>query len=70
MIIHSPKPWAEFLKDEPYFEGNREAWRALEATYQAGKVRTIGVSNFKEGGLDNILASCTVSIHRWPTANC
>ena len=29
MIIHSPKPWAKFLEDEPYFEGNREAWRAL-----------------------------------------
>lgn len=60
MIIHSPKPWAEFLKDEPYFEGNREAWRALEAAYQAGKLRAIGVSNFKERDLDNILAACTV----------
>ena len=60
MIIHSPKPWAEFLKDEPYFEGNREAWRALETAYQAGKLRAIGVSNFKERDLDNILASCTV----------
>lgn len=60
MLIHSPKPWMEFLKDEPYFEGNRETWRALEEAYQAGKLRAIGVSNFKEADLDNILASCTV----------
>src|SRR5262244_4470202 len=30
MIIHSPKPWMEYQEEEPHFEGNREAWRALE----------------------------------------
>src|SRR5678815_1742442 len=30
MIIHSPKPWAKFLETDHFFEGNREAWRALE----------------------------------------
>ncbi len=60
MLIHSPRPWTEFHKDEPYFEGNRETWRALEEAYQAGKLRAIGVSNFKEPDLDNILESCTV----------
>src|SRR5262245_31430834 len=34
MLIHSPKPWTEFHQDEPYFEGNRETWRALEEAYQ------------------------------------
>ena len=60
MIIHSPKPWAKFLEDEPYFEGNREAWRALEEAYKAGKLRAIGVSNFKKRDIDNILTSCSV----------
>lgn len=60
MIIHSPKPWAKFKEDEPYFEGNREAWRALEEAYKAGKLRAIGVSNFEIADLDNILGSCTV----------
>lgn len=60
MIIHSPKPWASFLKDEPYFEGNREAWRALEEAYQAGKLRAVGLSNFEEPDIDNILGSCSV----------
>jgi diketogulonate reductase-like aldo/keto reductase len=60
MIIHSPKPWAEFLEDEPYFEGNREAWKALEEAYKGGKLRSIGVSNFQKADLDNILNSCSV----------
>ena len=59
MIIHSPKPWMEFHKDDHFFEGNREAWRALEEAYKAGKLRAIGVSNFEEADLNNILESCT-----------
>ena len=60
MIIHSPKPWAEFNGKEPYFEGNLEAWRALEEAYKAGKLRSIGLSNFEEADIDNILSSCSV----------
>lgn len=45
MIIHSPKPWAKFKGNEPYFEGNREAWRALEEAYKAGK--TLSYWSFK-----------------------
>ena len=60
MLIHSPQPWADFRGGD-YAEGNREAWRALEDAYKAGKLRTIGVSNFKEQDLENILASCTVA---------
>ncbi len=60
MIIHSPRPWMEYHNDDPFFEGNREAWRALEDAYKAGKLRAIGVSNFEIEDLDNILESCTV----------
>ena len=60
MIIHSPKPWQDFLKDDHYFEGNREAWRALEEAYNAGKLRAIGVSNFEQVDLDNIIESSTI----------
>ncbi|HVW98666.1 MAG TPA: aldo/keto reductase [Mucilaginibacter sp.] len=60
MIIHSPKPWAKYQESDRYFEGNREAWRALEEAYQAGKLKAIGVSNFKEEDIGNILSSCTV----------
>ncbi len=60
MIIHSPKPWMEFHDDDPHFEGNREAWKALEEAYKAGKLKAIGVSNFEKKDLENILESCTV----------
>ena len=60
MIIHSPKPWMEFHDENPYFEGNREAWIALEDAYQAGKLRAIGLSNFEKADIDNILESCFV----------
>ncbi len=61
MIIHSPQPWVEFREDNHYFEGNLEAWRALEEAYQAGKLCAIGVSNFEEADLDNILQNGTVA---------
>lgn len=60
MIIHSPKPWMEFHEEDTFSEGNREAWRALEDAYKAGKLKAIGVSNFEKEDLENILASCTV----------
>jgi diketogulonate reductase-like aldo/keto reductase len=60
MIIHSPKPWAKFLESETYFQGNQEAWSALEKAYKAGKLRAIGLSNFEKADIDNILTSCSV----------
>jgi diketogulonate reductase-like aldo/keto reductase len=60
MIIHSPQPWREFGGDDRYFEGNREAWKALEEAYEAGKLRAIGLSNFEREDIDNILEVCTV----------
>jgi diketogulonate reductase-like aldo/keto reductase len=60
MIIHSPQPWKEFREEDRYFEGNREAWRALEEAYEAGKLRAIGLSNFEKADIDNILESCSV----------
>jgi diketogulonate reductase-like aldo/keto reductase len=61
MIIHSPKPWKEFLGNNPYLEGNREVWSALEEAYKAGKLRAIGLSNFEKADIDNILESCSVN---------
>lgn len=55
MIIHSPKPWVDFQKEDRFFAGNLAAWRALEEAVDAGKIRTIGVSNFDEVDLQNIL---------------
>lgn len=60
MIIHSPKPWQEYHEEDRHFEGNREAWRALEDAYKAGKLKAIGVSNFEKEDLSNILETATV----------
>ncbi|WP_321347763.1 aldo/keto reductase [uncultured Draconibacterium sp.] len=60
MIIHSPKPWMEFHEEDGHEDGNREAWKALEEAYKAGKLKAIGVSNFQKADIENILESCTV----------
>ena len=55
MIIHSPQPWKYVNQsDDRFVEGNREAWRALEDAYRAGKLRAIGISNFLEGDIDSL----------------
>lgn len=60
MLIHSPQPWNDFRGGD-YAAGNRAAWRALEDAYKAEKLRSIGVSNFLQEDLENILSSCTVA---------
>lgn len=60
MLIHSPKPWMAFHDAERHLDGNREAWRALEEALKAGKLRSIGVSNFQEPDLENLLKGGTV----------
>lgn len=54
MLIHAPQPWADFRGGD-YSEGNLAAWRALEQAHQAGKIRAIGVSNFLQQDLENII---------------
>lgn len=40
--------------------GNREAWKALEDAYKAGKLKAIGLSNFQIGDIENILEVCEI----------
>jgi diketogulonate reductase-like aldo/keto reductase len=61
MIIHSPQPWEEFGGDDRYVEGNRQAWSALEAAYDAKKLHAVGLSNFRATDIDNILVVCDVT---------
>lgn len=62
MLIHAPQPWDDFRGGD-YAEGNRQAWRALEDTHTAGKIRSIGVSNFQQQDIENILSSASVVPH-------
>ena len=60
MIIHAPQPWNEFRDTKRYFAENKAVWRALEDAQTAGKVRVIGVSNFLQDDLENLLSDCRV----------
>lgn len=60
MIIHAPQPWNEFRDAKRYFAENKAVWRALEDAQAAGKVRVIGVSNFLQDDLENLLSDCRV----------
>ena len=62
MLIHSPQPWDDF-RGADYAEGNLAAWRALEEAHRAGRIRSIGVSNFLQADLDNILEHGTIAPH-------
>lgn len=60
VIIHCPQPWAEFRGEKRYFQENKAVWKALEDAYLAGKVKSIGVSNFLIDDLENILEDCRI----------
>ncbi len=60
MIIHAPQPWSNFRDGNHYEEGNLEAWKALTEFYKAGKIRAIGVSNFEQVDIENIINNSDV----------
>jgi len=60
MIIHSPQPWSEYREEKSYFEENLAVWKALEEAYANGKIRAIGVSNFLEKDLENLINNGTI----------
>jgi diketogulonate reductase-like aldo/keto reductase len=58
-LIHAPWPWDEIGKD--CRAGNIEVWRAMEELYAAGRVRSIGVSNFTGDDIDSLLSQSSVT---------
>ena len=61
MIIHSPQPWAKVNQcEDRYTEGNRAAWRALEDAYRAGKLKAIGISNFRIDDIESLLETAEI----------
>ena len=61
MLIHSPQPWEEVNQsDNRYIEGNRQAWKALEDAMKAGKLRSIGISNFLIEDVDNLWVAAEI----------
>ena len=57
-LIHWPNP--VFFRD-CWQEKNAESWRAMEEFYRAGRIRAIGVSNFKVHHLEPLLKTAEVA---------
>jgi len=60
ILIHSPKPWAKFTTNENFDKENLEVYKALEEAYDAGLVKTIGVSNFSIADMKNLINNAKV----------
>ncbi|WP_353989971.1 aldo/keto reductase [Pediococcus argentinicus] len=56
-LIHWPNP-VKFRDD--WQKRNADSWRAMEEALDTGKVRAIGVSNFREKHLDELLKTAKV----------
>ncbi|WEV38725.1 aldo/keto reductase [Lactobacillus sp. ESL0680] len=56
-LIHWPNPAA--MRDH-WAELNAESWRAMEDALKAGKIRAIGVSNFRRHHLDELLKTAGI----------
>lgn len=56
-LIHWPNPAA--MRDN-WAELNAESWQAMEEAVQAGKIRAIGVSNFRKHHLDELLKTAEI----------
>ncbi|MGY3765976.1 aldo/keto reductase [Vagococcus vulneris] len=56
-LIHWPNP-LEYRDN--WQEANRESWRAMEEAVRAGKIRSIGVSNFKPHHLTELLKTAEI----------
>lgn len=56
-LIHWPNPVG--IRDH-WAELNAESWRAMEEAQIAGKIRAIGVSNFRREHLDEILKTASL----------
>jgi len=48
-LIHWPKPLSG------------ETWKAMEELYQEGKIKSIGVCNFTQGQMDDLLKTATIT---------
>ncbi|RVU71537.1 MULTISPECIES: aldo/keto reductase [Lactobacillus] len=56
-LIHWPNPAA--MRDH-WAELNAESWQAMEEAVKAGKIRAIGVSNFRKHHLDELLKTAEI----------
>ncbi len=56
-LIHWPNPAA--FRDH-WEEANAESWKAMEELYEAGKIRAIGISNFRQHHIEALLKTAKI----------
>jgi diketogulonate reductase-like aldo/keto reductase len=70
-LIHAPWPWQDIGSDHK--AGNIEVWKVFEELHAAGRVRSIGVSNFDVEDLESLASGTEVAPHvnqiRWFIGN-
>lgn len=70
-LIHAPWPWQDMGSD--HRDGNIAVWGVFEELFGAGRVRSIGVSNFEVADLESLVAATDVDPHanqiRWFIGN-
>ena len=59
LLIHWPNP-VQVRENDAWVERNKNVWKAMEDLYQAGKVKAIGVSNFRQHHLDKLLETAEI----------
>lgn len=58
-LIHAPRPWGD-KSDFDFMPGNIESWKAMEELYLEGKIKAIGVSNFNDGQLQQLISATKI----------
>ena len=63
LLIHGPKPWPRQPGDDEktFFDENAAVWHEMEQAYKAGKLKSIGVSNFEIPDLESLLGKCEIA---------
>ncbi len=64
LLLHTSDcaDWSGLCQDDPHRGNFYDSWRALETLYKQGKVRAIGVSNFRRDQLEALSAQAVVPI--------
>ncbi len=56
-LIHWPNP---IKYRDTWQKTNAETWKAFEELYNAGKIRAIGISNFRQHHIDELMKAATI----------
>lgn len=62
-LIHAPKPWGVDKDAMEFMPENIASWKAFEELYEAGKIKSIGVSNFTPEHLSVLMKETNIVPH-------